>query len=74
MLPLHLPLDKNELRFILQGIKALQAETVQCKNIMLVRMYPGDDNARSIIEYYDRRTVELHNIEIKILGVIRASG
>ena len=72
MLPSDLPLDKKELHFLLQGTKALQKETKECSNKMLQHLTPADSNVQMIIEYYDKRQVELHKLEVKILGFIGA--
>lgn len=58
--------SKIENYFILQGIQALQAETVAQRTVMVQRIVPADDNVVSLLEYYDKRTVQLAKLEKKI--------
>ena len=66
--------NNKELRFVLQGVKALQQETISQKTAALQRMFPGDFNLDTVIEFYDKRTVELHHLETKILGMATTLG
>ena len=65
-------LSNKDYAFLLQGVKALQQETAEQKTAALRRLFPGDHNLDSILEYYDKRSVELRHLEIKILGIVSA--
>jgi len=60
----------KEYCFLLQGVKALQQETAKQKTAVVQRMFPEDNNLNSLVEYYDKRSVELHHLETKILGTV----
>lgn len=65
-------LSNKDYAFLLQGVKALQQETVKQKAAALQRLFLGDNNLDTILEYYDKRSVELRHLEIKILGIVSA--
>jgi hypothetical protein len=62
-------LSSKDFHFLFQGVKALQQETASQKAWALLRMFPEDNNLGTLLEYYDKRSVELHHLEIKILGM-----
>lgn len=70
---LTLQLNKTELHIILQGVTALQAETVAHRNIMVQRLAPGDGNVVTLLEYYDKRSLQLQGIQKKITGLANSS-
>lgn len=70
MYELQLTVTRNELYYLLQGVRALEQEARDHKMKVLQRQAPGDTNIDTLIEYYDRRGVELKKIETKLLGLI----
>ncbi len=69
---LTLPLNKTELHIILQGVTALQSETVAHRNVMVQRLAPGDNNVVTLLEYYDKRSGQLQAIQKKITGLVNS--
>lgn len=60
--------DKKEIQFLLQGITALQQECSSHKGALLQKQMPDDTNLHTLIEYYDKRGVELQKLKVKLSG------
>ncbi len=60
-------LNTKQLHFMLQGIRALQAECAAHKTALVQKMFPEDANLITLVEYYDRRSIELLQLEKKLI-------
>lgn len=63
-------LNTKQLHFMLQGIRALQTECAAHKAALVQKMFPEDANLLTLVEYYDRRSVELLQLEKKLISDI----
>lgn len=65
-----LQFNNKELHFLQQGMKALLDETAAQRSALLKRQHPDDNNTSFLLEYYDKRIVELKALENKVGLVI----
>lgn len=60
--------EKKDYQFMIQGIVALQNECLKQKAALAEKVFTGDINTHTIIEYYDKRGAELQQLKIKLSG------
>ena len=56
--------------FLLQGVRALQCETEKQRAALLNRLFPSDNNLQTLVEYYDKRMIELKTLEKTIANYV----
>lgn len=65
--------SKTELHIVMQGLSALQSETIAHRTKVITWLVPGDNNAPTLLEYYDKRSVQLQALQKKIAGLANSS-
>lgn len=66
-------LNKTDLHIVLQGLSALQSETIAHRAKVISWLVPGDNNAPTLLEYYDKRSIQLQALQKKISGLANSS-